>query len=102
MQTETLNNSVVVSPKVGSLVEMSFDDDIIHPSVKAVLNYLKVNTGLEIHHDGDLPARSGIGSSSSFTAGLLNAIHAMNGKMVSQYDLALYIYKDNISSLIHK
>ena len=35
--------------------------------------------GLEIHHDGDLPARSGMGSSSSFTVGLLHALHALQG-----------------------
>lgn len=64
-------------------------DEINHPSVKGVLNYLKIDMGLEIHHDGDLPARSGLGSSSSFTAGLLNAIHAINGRMISKYDLAM-------------
>ena len=44
--------------------------------------------GLEIHHDADLPARSGLGSSSSFTVGLLNAIYALNSKMISKQDLA--------------
>ncbi len=63
--------------------------EIQHPAVKGVLNYLKINTGLEIHHDGDLPARSGLGSSSSFTAGLLNAIYALNGKSVSKFNLAM-------------
>jgi len=53
------------------------------------LNYLSVSQGLEIHHDGDLPARSGLGSSSSFTTGLLNAVHAIQGKMVSKYELAM-------------
>ena len=64
-------------------------DDINHPAVRGVLSYLNVSQGLEIHHDGDLPARSGLGSSSSFTAGLLNAVHAIQGKMVSKYDLAM-------------
>jgi D-glycero-alpha-D-manno-heptose-7-phosphate kinase len=64
-------------------------DEIQHPAVKAVLNYLNISRGLEIHHDGDLPARSGLGSSSSFTTGLLNAIHALNGRMVSKYELAM-------------
>ena len=44
--------------------------------------------GLEIHHDGDLPARSGLGSSSSFTVGLLHALAALKGKFVSKLDLA--------------
>ena len=49
-------------------------DDISHPAVRAILRHYKCQTGLEIHHDGDLPARSGLGSSSSFTVGLINAI----------------------------
>lgn len=53
--------------------------DIQHPAVRGVLSYLEIEKGLEIHHDGDLPARSGLGSSSSFAVGLLNAIHALNG-----------------------
>ena len=48
--------------------------EIKHPSVNAVLKYKKLNHGIEIHHDGDLPARSGIGSSSSFTVVLINAL----------------------------
>ena len=63
--------------------------EIEHPAVRGVLNYLKVKQGLEIHHDGDLPARSGLGSSSSFTVGLLKAIYAMQGKITNNYDLAL-------------
>ena len=51
-------------------------DEIQHPSVRAVLQETGAEAGLEIHHDGDMPARSGFGSSSSFTVGLLNAIHA--------------------------
>ena len=47
---------------------------IQHPSVREILRYYKVKTGLEIHYDGDLPARSGLGSSSAFTVGLINSI----------------------------
>ena len=54
--------------------EVSSIDDIHHPAVRSVLEFLKVKDGLEIHYDGDLPARSGIGSSSSFTVGLINAL----------------------------
>ena len=44
--------------------------EIIHPSVRETLKYLAMKTeGLEVYHQGDLPARSGIGSSSSFTVG---------------------------------
>lgn len=64
-------------------------NQIKHPAVKGVLNYLGIKDGLEVQHHGDLPARAGLGSSSSFTAGLLNSIHALNGRMVSKYDLAM-------------
>lgn len=62
--------------------------EIEHPSVRAVLGEAGIEEGLEIHHDGDLPARSGLGSSSSFTVGLLNAIHALRGRMVTKQFLA--------------
>ncbi len=63
-------------------------NEIQHPSVRAVLEYLECNKGLEIHHDGDLPARSGLGSSSSFTVGLLHTLWALKGKYVSKEELA--------------
>lgn len=62
--------------------------DIQHPAVRAVLREMGVTVGLEIHHDGDLPARSGLGSSSSFTVGLLNALRAFEGRMSSPHELA--------------
>lgn len=64
------------------------NDDIEHPAVRAVLNWMKIDEGIEIHHDGDLPARSGLGSSSSFTVGLLNALYALRGKMTTKEKLA--------------
>lgn len=64
-------------------------DEIKHPVVNAVLREMGFeDTGLEIHYDADLPARSGLGSSSAFTAGLLNALHALKGNYVSHRDLA--------------
>lgn len=63
-------------------------DDIQHPSVKAVLKWSGLEQGLEIHHDGDLPARSGLGSSSSFTVGLIHALTALQGKQVTRQCLA--------------
>ncbi len=62
-------------------------EDIIHPAVRETLKYLKVNYGVSIHHDGDIPARSGMGSSSAFTVGLLNSLKALEGKMVSKKEL---------------
>ena len=63
-------------------------DEIIHPAVRAVLKEHPVSVGIEVHHDGDLPARSGLGSSSSFTVGLLNALFALQGRMSTKRQLA--------------
>lgn len=74
---------------VWSKIEMVKDhEDILHPSVNAVLKHLGMQDGLHIHHDADLPARTGLGSSSSFTVGLLHALHGLRGKMVSKENLA--------------
>ena len=64
-------------------------DEIQHPSVREVLRFLAMERGVEIHHDGDLPARSGMGSSSAFTVGLLNAVSALQGKMPDKHRLAV-------------
>jgi len=63
-------------------------NEIDHPSVREVLKFLKIKQGLEIHHDGDLPARTGLGSSSSFTVGLLNSLYALKGVMPTKDQLA--------------
>lgn len=63
-------------------------DEIQHPSVRATLKFMDINRGIEIHHDGDLPARTGLGSSSAFTVGLLNALYALKGFMPSKMQLA--------------
>lgn len=66
-------------------------DEIQHPAVRAVLASMQVEAdldGLEIHHDGDLPARAGLGSSSSFTVGLIHAIRALRGQYASKDALA--------------
>jgi D-glycero-alpha-D-manno-heptose-7-phosphate kinase len=71
--------------------------EIMHPAVRACLEFLKIDKGVELHHDGDLPARSGLGSSSSFTVGLLNSLYALKGIMVSKLQLAkeaIYIERD--------
>ena len=64
-------------------------EEIEHPAVREVLRYLNIDRGIEIHHDGDLPARSGTGSSSSFTVGLLHALYALKGQMPSKRQLAM-------------
>jgi D-glycero-alpha-D-manno-heptose-7-phosphate kinase len=63
-------------------------DEIQHPAVREVLRFLAIDRGIEIHHDGDLPARSGMGSSSAFTVGLLHALYALKGIMPSKRQLA--------------
>ena len=83
---------------VYSKIEMVNDiNEILHPAVRATLNFLKINKGLEIHHDGDLPARTGMGSSSAFTVGLLNSLYGLKGVMISKDRLAkeaIYIERD--------
>ena len=64
-------------------------EEIKHPAVAQVLKWAKIVDGLEIHHDGDLPARSGLGSSSAFTVGLIHALYGMQGKLVGKERLAL-------------
>lgn len=63
-------------------------NEIDHPAVREVLRFLKIRRGVEIHHDGDLPARTGLGSSSSFTVGLLNGLYALKGIMPTKERLA--------------
>ena len=79
------HKSRIVYSKIESINEIS---EIQHPSVRGCLEYLKIADGVEIHHDGDLPARSGLGSSSSFTVGLLHALYALKQQMVSPRQLA--------------
>ena len=64
-------------------------EEIEHPAVRETLRLLGVQRGVEIHHDADIPARSGVGSSSAFTVGLLNALYALKGQMVSKHRLAM-------------
>ncbi len=63
-------------------------ENIEHPSVREVLRFLNIHEGVEIHHDGDLPARTGLGSSSSFTVGLLKSLYALKGQMITREQLA--------------
>ncbi|MBF0594995.1 MAG: kinase [Candidatus Omnitrophica bacterium] len=63
-------------------------DEIDHPSVRETLRFMDIQEGLEVHHDGDLPARTGLGSSSAFTVGLLNVLYALKGVMTTKDRLA--------------
>lgn len=64
-------------------------DDINHPSVRECLKFMGIERGVEILHVGDVPARSGLGTSSSFTVGMLNALYALKGEQPSKMKLAL-------------
>ncbi len=80
-------------------------DEIEHPAVRETFRFMGVQRGLELHYDGDLPARSGIGSSSAFTVGLLHALYGLSGKIVSKKRLAMEsihieqkLLKENVGS----
>jgi D-glycero-alpha-D-manno-heptose-7-phosphate kinase len=64
-------------------------DEITHPVVREVIRLMNIDYGLEINIISDLPARTGIGSSSSFTVGLLYALYALEGKFVGKHQLAM-------------
>ncbi len=79
--------------------------EILHPAVREGMRWLGFDdtVGLEIHHQGDLPARAGMGSSSSFAVGLIKGLLALRGQMVGKRDLALKaitleqeVLKDNV------
>lgn len=72
-----------------SKIELVTDvNEIVHPSIRETLKFLNVIPGVEIHHDADMPSRSGMGSSSAFTVGLLNALYRLLDKKVTRQQLA--------------
>lgn len=64
-------------------------DEVEHPAVRETYRFMDVTDGLVMQHDGDLPSHSGLGSSSAFTVGLLHALYALRGKMITKKRLAL-------------
>src|SRR5882724_9263483 len=78
-------------------------EEVTHPTVREVLRFLRIDLGVELHHDGDLPARSGMGSSSAFTVSLLNAVHALRGEMPTKSQLAresIYIEQEVLQETV--
>ncbi|MFM7150202.1 MAG: kinase, partial [Gemmataceae bacterium] len=78
-------------------------EEVSHPSVRESLKYLGIDRGVELHHDGDLPARSGMGTSSAFTSSLLHALHALRGEMVTKTQLvreALYLEQEVLGETV--
>jgi D-glycero-alpha-D-manno-heptose-7-phosphate kinase len=68
--------------------EVNKVENISHPAVREAIKKYAPNTGLEIHHFGDLPARSGVGSSSAFAVGIINCLTHLEKKPLSKLDLA--------------
>ena len=75
----------IVWSKIENVKEIN---QIQHRAVKRLLQHLKIKQGLEIHYDGDLPARSGMGSSSCFAVGLSKALYKMKNQELSKDQLA--------------
>ena len=80
-------------------------DEIQHPSVRTCLKFLEFQEGVDIVHHADLPARSGLGSSSTFTVGLLHALYALKHEMPTKRQLAVNsihieqdLIKENVGS----
>lgn len=88
----------------GSKTEhVSCIDEIDHPSIRETLRFLNVGYGVDMHYNTDIPARSGIGSSSSFTVGMLNAVNGMDGRMKSKHELmydAIHVEQDLIGEAV--
>lgn len=64
-------------------------DEILHPSVRECAKNLGVKSGFEVIHHADLPAGTGLGSSSTFTVGMLHAFYALKNYMPTKRELAL-------------
>jgi len=62
--------------------------EIDHPSIRETLKFMKINDGLEIHYTGDIPAKTGLGSSSSFTVGLLKSLYGYLNKKKNNKQIA--------------
>jgi D-glycero-alpha-D-manno-heptose-7-phosphate kinase len=88
----------------GSKTEVvSSVDGIEHPAIREVLRFMQIPYGIDMHYNTDIPARSGMGSSSAFTVGLLRTLYGMNGKMVSDRRLAqeaIHVEQDLIGEAV--
>tara|TARA_B100000686_G_scaffold354400_1_gene464447 strand:+ start:2146 stop:3063 length:918 start_codon:yes stop_codon:yes gene_type:complete len=84
---ERFDNSIRVS--YASMENVESVDDIQHALVREAMRLTGLESGIEITTIADIPGRgTGLGSSSSVTVGLLNAMHAMNGKTPTKNQLA--------------
>lgn len=62
-------------------------EDIVHPAIREAMKYLDMHE-IRLTYEADLPARSGLGTSSSFAVGMLSAFYALKGKYVDKKKLA--------------
>lgn len=89
---------------VYSKVEETKDvNEISHPAIREILKYRGISNGVEVHHHGDLPARSGVGSSSAFAVGLLHATSLLKNKLRDQETLAkeaIFIEQEVLSEVV--
>jgi D-glycero-alpha-D-manno-heptose-7-phosphate kinase len=79
--------------------------EIKHRVIKLALSKFNINNGLEIHYDGDIPSKSGMGSSSAFVVGFLNCLSSYKKKKLTKFNLAnasinfeQKILKENVGS----
>lgn len=85
------------------LENVARNQDIEHPAVRACLQFLDVDEGVEIHHVADLPARTGLGTSSAFTVGLLLGLYALKNQMRDKHSLnadAIYVEQELLKEAV--
>ena len=80
------HKSRIVWSEIERVSEVS---QIQHPAFREALLFLDIDQGVEIHQDGDLPAKAGLGSSSSFVVGLLHALYTLKGVTPTKRQLVL-------------
>lgn len=86
-----------------TLETVSDNSEISHPAVRACLEYFGIEDGLEIHYQSDLPARKGMGTSSSFVVGLLKALNFKYDFGLSAsniVDIAMIIQRDKLNETV--
>jgi D-glycero-alpha-D-manno-heptose-7-phosphate kinase len=82
---------------------VSRNSEIEHPSVRACLDFMGIADGVEVHHIADLPARTGLGTSSAFTVGLLLGLYALKDQMRDKQALAadaIHVEQDLIQEAV--
>jgi D-glycero-alpha-D-manno-heptose-7-phosphate kinase len=87
-----------------SKVENVSDNSLIeHPSVRACLQFMGITDGVEVHHVADLPARTGLGTSSAFTVGFLLSLYALKDQMRDKHALtaeAIHVERDLLQEAV--